>query len=220
LEVVKIAHRGIFDNEKIPENTMLSIKKAVDNGYPVELDVRITADKEIVVFHDETIHRLTGYWEKVEKLDYLELYQYDLLDTKEKIPKLSAVLRNFPSHEFYIELKKSSKNKELIQKVSDLLIKHNNTQSKVISFIPFYLEYFKKINNTNQTGLSFKNHFFVRVQMFFSNIFSSVDFFLCELEALDKIKTKKEVIAWTVTNKSEEDFVLKYTNKYIFEEFK
>ena len=55
-----IAHRGLFTpGTEREENTLAAIKAAVDQGYGLEIDVRITADDLIVVFHDETLDRMT-----------------------------------------------------------------------------------------------------------------------------------------------------------------
>lgn len=54
-----IANRGIFNAEE-PENSLLAINKAVSLGYGVCLDVRALSDNTIVVFHDETLGRMTS----------------------------------------------------------------------------------------------------------------------------------------------------------------
>ena len=55
-----IAHRGVFDNEKVVENTLESFKKAIHYHYPIELDVQLTKDNYLVVFHDESLRRLSN----------------------------------------------------------------------------------------------------------------------------------------------------------------
>jgi glycerophosphoryl diester phosphodiesterase len=55
-----IAHRGLHDAARgIPENSLPAFWAAARAGYPVELDVRLLADGEVVVFHDATLDRLT-----------------------------------------------------------------------------------------------------------------------------------------------------------------
>ena len=47
------AHRGL--SSLYPENTMAAYRAARDAGIPgIELDVHLTADKKLVVFHDDT----------------------------------------------------------------------------------------------------------------------------------------------------------------------
>ena len=55
------AHRGLFDNEsEAPENSLAAFQKAVDAGYGMELDVQLTKDDRLVVFHDATLKRMCG----------------------------------------------------------------------------------------------------------------------------------------------------------------
>lgn len=55
-----IAHRGLHDAAKgIVENTTSAVEAAVEAGYAVEVDLRISSDGEAMVFHDSTLGRLT-----------------------------------------------------------------------------------------------------------------------------------------------------------------
>jgi glycerophosphoryl diester phosphodiesterase len=52
------AHRGA--SGLYPENTMLAFRKALEAGSDgIELDVHLSADKEVVIIHDETLERTT-----------------------------------------------------------------------------------------------------------------------------------------------------------------
>ena len=53
-----IAHRGLH-NKECPENSLPAFQNAIDAGYPIEIDVQIIADGTVVVFHDESLSRLT-----------------------------------------------------------------------------------------------------------------------------------------------------------------
>ena len=47
------AHRGFHDNNiDVPENSKKAFALAVKNGYGIELDVQLTKDEKVVVFHD------------------------------------------------------------------------------------------------------------------------------------------------------------------------
>lgn len=55
-----IAHRGLHDaNAGVIENSRTAVLRAVEAGYGFEVDVQIAADGEAVVFHDDTLDRLT-----------------------------------------------------------------------------------------------------------------------------------------------------------------
>ena len=89
-----IAHRGYHNNKKgIPENSVLAFKKAIDNNYLIELDVRLTKDKKLVVFHDGNLKRVCGVNKRVKDLTYRELLRYNLFDTTLKVPLFSDVIK-------------------------------------------------------------------------------------------------------------------------------
>jgi glycerophosphoryl diester phosphodiesterase len=55
-----IAHRGLHDRGKgIIENTASAFASAIAGNYAIECDLQVTADGEAVIFHDETLDRLT-----------------------------------------------------------------------------------------------------------------------------------------------------------------
>ena len=87
-----IAHRGFFNNRAIPENSLLSFKAAVERGYAIELDVQLTSDGEMVVFHDNTLKRMCNVKKRVSDCTYDELCTYRLLATDCMIPHFSDVL--------------------------------------------------------------------------------------------------------------------------------
>ena len=85
-----IAHRGARAEE--PENTLRAIKRAfVCSADAVEIDVRLSKDREIVVIHDDTLERTTNGFGKVGEKTFEELRTLDT-GKGEKIPKLSEVL--------------------------------------------------------------------------------------------------------------------------------
>lgn len=54
------AHRGYFGkDQRPPENSLPAFAAAAQNGYGIELDVQFTSDRRLVVFHDDTLDRMT-----------------------------------------------------------------------------------------------------------------------------------------------------------------
>ena len=89
----KFAHRGLFDNKaSAPENSLAAFSLARDAGYGIELDIHLTSDGEVVVFHDDTLARMCGDARKVEALTLAELKALPLLSTDQKIPTLKELL--------------------------------------------------------------------------------------------------------------------------------
>ncbi|MEM9192633.1 MAG: glycerophosphodiester phosphodiesterase [Myxococcota bacterium] len=67
------AHRGAHA-ESAPENTVAAFERALALGVDgVELDVRLTRDGQLMVFHDRTLQRLVGRPERLGELDYRDL---------------------------------------------------------------------------------------------------------------------------------------------------
>lgn len=56
-----IAHRGLHDRSNgIVENSPSAFGAAMDAGYGIELDLQLSGDGQAMVFHDETLDRLTA----------------------------------------------------------------------------------------------------------------------------------------------------------------
>ena len=86
------AHRGASAIEE--ENTMPAFAKAIECGADgIELDVRLTGDREVVVFHDKSLERQFGKPLMVDELTLDELRE----ETKNvfEIPTLGQVLEAF-----------------------------------------------------------------------------------------------------------------------------
>ncbi len=91
LEGLFIAHRGLH-NDEVPENSIPAFLLAIAKGYAIENDIHITADGEIVVFHDGTVTRMCGVDRKIEEMTLSEIKQLRLKDTEERIPTLRECL--------------------------------------------------------------------------------------------------------------------------------
>lgn len=87
------AHRGLYDNEtSAPENSMAAFKNAIEHGFGIETDLRLTRDGVVVLHHDETLERSCGVQKKVSDCSFSELQNYSLFKSTEKIPRLSDLL--------------------------------------------------------------------------------------------------------------------------------
>lgn len=85
-----IGHRGCAD--QYPENTVHAVTAASRHLDAVEVDVRRCKSGELVVFHDETVDRLTEGTGAVADLEWSELRALDVADSGESIPLLETVL--------------------------------------------------------------------------------------------------------------------------------
>ena len=85
------AHRGLHNSERA-ENSMSAFKAAVDAGYGIELDIRLSKDGKLVVFHDDTLDRVCGREGKVIDFTAEELAGFKLNGTEDGVPLFSDVL--------------------------------------------------------------------------------------------------------------------------------
>lgn len=88
---IRYAHRGLHDSERA-ENSMSAFAAAKEHGYGIELDVRLSKDGELVVFHDETLTRVVGKEGKVIDFTAEELSKMSLSGTADGIPTFRRVL--------------------------------------------------------------------------------------------------------------------------------
>jgi len=88
-----VAHRGLHDADRgVLENTLSAARAAIEGDYAIEIDVQPDRDLEPVVFHDETLDRLTTGSGKVAALSAAELADIPFKATSDRIPTLRAFL--------------------------------------------------------------------------------------------------------------------------------
>ena len=98
-----IAHRGGGDER--PENTMAAFEHAVTLGYRcIETDVRATRDRVAVIYHDDSLERLTGHAGSIEARNFADLAPLRV-DGSEPIPRLDEALATWPDLRFIIDPK-------------------------------------------------------------------------------------------------------------------
>ena len=139
-----VAHRGLHDPRAgVPENSLLAFRLAIEAGYPIELDVRLLKDGQIVVFHDDSLQRLTGRPRNIEKCRLADLADLRLLATSERIPTLDEVLELVAGRTpLLIETKNTrTKDRRLEQALAQRLDGYTGPVA-VQSFNPYSMEWF------------------------------------------------------------------------------
>lgn len=138
---VDYAHRGLHGDFAV-ENTMQAFRAADREGYGIELDVHLSKDNVVVVFHDDTLERMCGRTERVDALTSSELSWVPINGTYEKIPLFEEVLAAIsPTTPLCIELKGTDT--RLCEEVSKILDKYEGYYC-VKSFNPFLINWFRK----------------------------------------------------------------------------
>ena len=141
---VNYAHRGLHTRDKaIPENSLAAFRCAAQEGYGIELDVQLSKDGEVVVFHDDTLDRVCGVHARVDDLTWKELQELRLCGTEEGIPLFSEVLRSIHGCEaLIVELKNGPRNRELCEKTLKLLESYHGNVC-IESFNPLIVAWFR-----------------------------------------------------------------------------
>ena len=139
------AHRGLFTKDQsIPENSMAAFANAIEQGYGIELDIQLTKDKRLVVFHDHTLSRMCGIDLPVCEMTYQQLQKYTLLDTEEKIPLFEDVLKLVDGKvPLLVEIKLPTLNTYTCQ-AADTLLQNYSGKYCIESFNPLALRWYKK----------------------------------------------------------------------------
>ena len=137
------AHRGLHGNG-VPENSLLAFEEAVKKGFGIELDVQLSADGVVMVFHDYTLIRMTGKEEKLKNLTAAELQALSLAGTEQTVPTFREVLELVDGKvPLLVELKGEDLNSALCPKVAELLQEYQGPYC-VESFNPLLVKNIKK----------------------------------------------------------------------------
>lgn len=144
-----IAHRGfhgVMDNT--PENSLNAFKRAVELGLAIEIDIHLTRDGEVVVFHDDTLTRVCGVDARVEDKTLSELKELRLLNTDCRIPTLKECLNTVDGKvPLLIEFKCVSLKCDDLCRAADEILSEYNGKYLIQSFYPTVLKWYKKHRN-------------------------------------------------------------------------
>ncbi len=135
------------------ENTLESFKLAIEIGCDrAEMDVRLTKDNEVVVFHDKEVSNLTDGVGLVSDMTIDQIQQLNYKDGG-KIPTLQEVINVCKNKiDFQIELKGDG----TPLPVNEIILRNNIEKTVFItSFKTHLLEEIKKINPKLKIGLLF-----------------------------------------------------------------
>ena len=137
-----IAHRGA--SHDAPENTLASVNLAWEQGSDaVEVDVMLSRDGRVVVFHDKDTKRLAGVEGKVVDQTWEALARHDVGRWKdgrwtgERIPLLGPVLATIPAgRRMFVELKTGP---EIVPLLEPIIAAAGKSPGQIV-FISFNLD--------------------------------------------------------------------------------
>lgn len=140
---VRFAHRGLFHNGAA-ENSMTAFKRALEGGYGIELDVSLSKDGVLMVFHDSELSRMTGQTGKVCDYTAEELNKIKLIGSDDTIPTLSEVLSLVNGRvPLLVEIKENETGTAVSEKVCEVMRSYKGDYL-IESFNPFALKVVRK----------------------------------------------------------------------------
>ena len=155
---INYAHRGA--SHYAPENTLLAFYTGIFMGANgIETDVQKTKDGVLVLFHDDTLDRVTGKSGSISDYTFMELQNFDVQkdNFSDKIVKFEDFLKKFAFRDitFAIELKFSGYEKE----VSNLIFKYHLEEKAIVTSFCF-----ECLENMNKVAPSIKTGFLTRCE--------------------------------------------------------
>ena len=223
-----VAHRGYHDmNDKVWENTLSAFQRAVDHGYTIECDVHLTADNEVIVFHDNDLRRLArqeGFvWQKTAAemralsiggtTDYAPLLQEMLALVRGRVP-LVVELKGIPGHDA-----------GLVEAVGRILNAYSGKVA-IMSFDHWLIRDFPKYMPDLPHGLTAWGTQTQEIEQHFSMLANGIDFVSYAVDHLPnpfisfvRERLKMPVITWTVREEAWVKHTFEYADQMTFEGF-
>lgn len=226
-----IAHRGLHDKHT-PENSLPAFKKAIEKGYAIEIDLQMTKDGVLVVFHDDFLDRMTDAKGDVREKTFDEIKNLVLKNSKEKIPTFKDFLKLVDGKTpVLIEIKDHPNIGVAEEKIAKQLEDYKG-EFAIQSFNPFIVKWFKQ--NTDfcagilscffcDVKLAWYKKLMLKNLYLLKNV--KADFVSYEANAgytfnkLKKLKNKKPILFWTVKSFEDMKKYKQVCDNVIFENF-
>lgn len=223
-----IAHRGLWQVGGRPENSLGAFRAAAEAGYGVELDVQLSVDGVPMVFHDDTLERMTRAAGIVEERTADALQRLPLLGGDETIPTLAQALAAVADRALVLVELKTPLGQEgpLEEAVADLLALHPGPAA-VIGFNSVSHAWFARHFPDVPRGLNVRSTGPLAPRLSPEERFETADphFLLPALDMADDpavLRRRDEglpSVVWTVRRPMEWASVRPYADNYIFEDY-
>ena len=220
LDNLLFAHRGSHNNIDNPENSIKAFKLALKNNLNIELDLQLTKDNILVVFHDKNLKRMTGIDKNLNELNYNELKTLKLNNTNETIPTFTEILKLVNGKVILdIEVKNTKKINLICKEIAKELDNYNYPFI-IKSFNPKITNWFKRHKPKYIRGLLIKddkyNSFIGKVIIWYCkpNFLGISKKFINKYDIKPYLK-KYPILIWTIKNKDEFTKYNNISNNYI-----
>ncbi len=230
------AHRGLYNpKEGVPENSMSAFRLAVEKGFGIEADVRLSKDGIPVVFHDATLSRMCGLDRNICDLTLAQLKELSLGGTDERIPTFQEFLELVGGKvPLIVEIKMEKRDDRLPDAANCLLADYSGAYC-IESFHPSALIWYRKhrpdvfrgqlCTNFNKENKRCSLPFFLLGKML-TNIASRPDFIAYNWKYKNDLSRRlccnfyhALPVAWTIRSQEELNLCRKDFRLFIFEGF-
>ncbi|MEA2382863.1 MAG: hypothetical protein QOH72_2834 [Solirubrobacteraceae bacterium] len=219
LKGTPIAHRGLHAaSAGRPENSLGAFEHACALDFPAELDVRLTSDGEVVVFHDRALRRLTGAAGRVEDRTAADVRGLRLLGTDERVPLLGEVLDLVAGRvPLLVELKPTVPGAALEQAVLGVL----DGYAGDVAIQSFKLRTVRELDRRDAPHAI--GHLWRRRTVAAPR--TRLEFVGCHVAGVPRRAVRRRrdsgavVLAWTVRSAEQAHHALRFVDNYIFEGF-
>lgn len=235
-DTVYYAHRGLHDNHSdAPENTLPAFERACEAGYGIEMDLQLTKDGQVVVFHDFALKRICSVEGQVSDYTYQELQKFPVCGTEQRIPLFRDVLKLVNGRvPLIIELKYKDFNNRICVEADKFLQEYHGAYC-IESFQPWALIWYRRhrpeicrgqlsMNFQRQEGHYGPDKLVVRHLL--TNFLTRPDFIAYDMrdkEAVSKNLCRRlfgcPSVAWTVRSRQQLERCRPYYDSFIFEGF-
>lgn len=156
-----VAHRG--GKKHFPENSIAAFKNAIKLEADVlELDVQLTKDNQVVVFHDRALLKLTGKEGRIRDFEYKELPRLQI-DTKlypgfgktklkdewNRIPLLQDVFKISSGIPIFLDFKTADEPELFVNKVNSLIKEYDRETLTIWASLPHHFKIHQLLSKTN-----------------------------------------------------------------------
>ncbi len=194
-----ITNKGIYDNERLFENTLQAYARAMKHGYGIYLSVYMLEDGTIVCFEDDNLSRMLHVEQKIEKVTYDDLSYM----AKYQIPTLEEVLEVVRGVvPVYIKINTKTRKFLLEKKISEILDSYNG-KFTVESDSLRVIKWFLKNKNSYIVGYNVNKENYRTSFLFKKYDYINLDYRLFKDKAIRKIRESRIVIGHLIENKND-----------------
>ncbi len=233
-----IAHRGLHGGA-IVENTLQAADAAVSANYAIECDIQLTADGELVVFHDDTLERLTVAAGPLRARTLGDLKHIAYRDSPGRIPALKEFLARVAARTpLLIELKSRWDGDTRIAERAAALLASYRGPFALMSFDPWLVRALRLCAPALPRGIVAERHyddpdwrFSPRQKFALANLAHIgqtrphfVAYWVRDLPALVPLFARNvlgmPLLTWTVRSEAERARAARWADQMIFEGFR